>query len=214
MTKKSKKFFLLIVLVILAVTGLALGGTFATEETLTLTGEKNQLEDGKNFNVSAEFIHSNNGDAGYTDLLNAPAFHDAAKWCPGRTEIIYLRLTNEEAFPVSATVQMHVTETGFDDVLSYAVIEEDLLANNKAAHPTSWDAYAQKAGNENVHVLAKATHTLMDKVTLIPDQPRYLALAIHMDESATSRYEKKDLNMHFSLRYDANYAPGETPGPG
>lgn len=207
MTKKSKKLFLLIALVVLAVGVTALSGTFATG--VNYNESETKLEGETNFNVDVQYVHSNSGSTEYADLLTATAFSDSSKWCPGRTEIIYLKLTNMEAFPINCTVDLNVTESEFDSVLSYSVMEGDLLADNKKSHPVNWADYVSKAGNLST-VLSEGKHTLLDKKTLIGNAPCYLALAIHMDENATNDYENKVMKMNFSLRFDADYAPGTT----
>ncbi len=208
MTKKSKKLFLLIALVVLAVGVTAMSGTFATG--VSYTGSETTLEGENAFDVDVQYIHSNSGATEYADLLSTTAFSDSSKWCPGRTEIIYLKLTNNEAFPINCTVDLNVTESAFDNVLSYSVLKDDLLSNNKANHPASWADYVEKA-NQQPKVLSKGKHTLLEKETLpVGNPPCYLALAIHMDENATNDYENKVMKMNFSLRFDANYAPGTT----
>ena len=209
MTKKSKKLFLLIALVVLAVGVTALSGTFAS--TVDYNTEKEDVAENKSYDVDVQYVHSNSGSTEYADLLSTTAFSDSSKWCPGRTEIIYLKLTNNEAFPINCTVDLNVTESEFDSVLSYSVMEGDLLYNNKENHPTSWADYVSKAGNLST-VLSEGKHTLLEKETLVGNTPCYLALAIHMDENATSEYENKTLEMNFILRYDAMYEPGKIPG--
>ena len=205
MTKKSKKLFLLIALIVLAVGVTALSGTFATD--VSYTGSGTTLEGETNFNVDVQYVHSNSGSTEYADLLTTTAFSDSSKWCPGRTEIIYLKLTNKEAFPINCTVDLNVTKSEFDSVLSYSVLKGDLLYNNKENHPTSWADYVEKA-NQQLNELSEGKHTLLEKETLpVGNAPCYLALAIHMDENATSEYENKTLEMNFILRYDAMDLP-------
>lgn len=207
MTKKSKKLFLLIALVVLAAGVTALSGTFAS--TVDYNTEKEDVAENKSYNVDVQYVHSNSSSTEYADLLSTTAFSDSSKWCPGRTEIIYLKLTNKEAFPINCTVDLNVTESEFDSVLSYSVMEDDLLSNNKENHPTSWADYVEKANQQpKPKVLSKGKHTLLEKETLIGNDPCYLALAIHMDENATNDYENKVMKMNFSLRFDADYAPG------
>ncbi len=207
-TKRSKKLVMLLALALLALGLAALSGTFAS--TVDYNTEKKNVAENKSYYVDVQYVHSNSGTAEYADLLNTTAFSDSSKWCPGRTEIIYLKLTNKEAFPINCTVDLNVTESEFDSVLSYSVMEGDLLYNNKENHPTSWADYVSKAGNLST-VLSKGKYTLLEEETLIGNAPCYLALAIHMDENATSEYENKTLKMNFILRYDAMYEPGEIP---
>lgn len=209
MTKKSKKLFLLIALVVLAVGVTALSGTFATG--VNYNDAETKLDTNESYAVDVQYVHSNSGNTEYADLLSTTAFSDSSKWCPGRTEIIYLKLTNNEAFPINCTVDLNVTDSQFGSVLSYSVLKDDLLSNNKANHPASWADYVEKA-NQQPKELFKGKHTLLEKETLLgSDAPCYLALAIHMDENATNDYENKVMKMNFSLRFDADFKPGFVP---
>lgn len=208
MTKNSKRLCLVIAVAVLAVGIAALSGTFATG--VTYDDEKLALTDSNRYNVSVRYIHSNDISAGYKDIFSAGNFTGASKWCPGRTEIIYLKLQNNEAFPVNCTVSLNVQETAFDDTLRYAVLSRDLLTDRQNQHPANWAEYVQQA--DPAAVLTEGAHILWEKQPLpIDGTEQYLALAIHMDENATNEYENKTMKMNFILRFDANYEPGAAP---
>ena len=207
MTKSvNKRLVILLTVLVIACGGLfALNGTFAgrvtyDNEQVVLTGE--------NFNVNLEYL---NGGS-YVSLFsgNAQPFPENSKWCPGRSEIVYLKLSNAEAFPVDCSLSLKVKDSGFDDVISYAVIAKELVPGSEA-HPTSWEDFVSKAAN-GAAVLADGTHQLTERQTLMPGDERFLALCMHMSEEATSQYQNKQMNLQFALRTNANYEPGAIPG--
>lgn len=198
---------LLAALIVLGGGMLALNGTFATQ--VDYTGEKTVLGNGQEFNVSLEYFK----DGEYVSLFDvAQPFSDSSKWCPGRSEIVYLRLSNKEQFPVSCSLTLNVKENGFDEQLQYAILPGNLLADG-AVHPASWSEFVQ-ATEKNAAVLTQGKHQLIEEKTLLnPGEPndQYLALCIHMNEGADSSYQNKKLSMNFSLLLDANYEPGSEP---
>lgn len=205
MTRTVNKRLLILLAAFVLVCGgmIALRGTFASQVEYT---DSNKVElDGKSFNVDLQYWNGTD----YVSLFagNAQPFSDTSLWCPGRSEIVYLRLVSEENFPINAVLSLKVGNNGFDDVISYAVMQQDLLADS-AAHPTSWSDYVSRT--EGAKVLAgNTTHELLEVTPLTDSQ--CLALCLHMDESATSQYQNKQLSMNFALRLDADYEPGSDP---
>ena len=217
---KSKRIAPLLVALLLLSAGLTLvGGTFATQmsQNVDYSTQLTDLSADQTLNYNVDLLYYNaavNGPTGaYTSMLrpNTPVFSSSDLWCPGRTEIVYLKLINAEAFTVDCTLALNVTESGFDDVLSYAVIEEDLLSGT-TKHPTNWTDFIAAAQPENKGTLAvtPADQPLKlhedSKLTLAAGETKYLALGIHMSEGATSDYVGKVLEMSFGLRVDANFA--------
>ena len=195
---------LLAALIVLGGGMLALNGTFATQ--VDYTGEKTVLGNGQEFNVSLEYVK----DGEYVSLFDdAQPFSDSSKWCPGRSEIVYLRLSNKEQFPVKCSLTLNVNENGFDEQLQYAILPGNLLADG-AVHPASWSEFVQ-ATEMSAAVLTQGKHQLIEGKTLLNPDVQYLALCIHMNEGADSSYQNKKLSMNFSLRLDADYEPGSEP---
>lgn len=198
---------LLAALIVLGGGMLALNGTFATQ--VDYTGEETVLGNGQEFNVSLEYLK----DGKYVSLFDdAQPFSDSSKWCPGRSEIVYLKLSNNELFPINCTLALNVYETEFDDQLQYAILPVNLFADN-TQHPASWREFVQAAEN-NAKVLGQGTHHLINEKTMLnPDEnnAQYIALCIHMNEDADSSYQNKKLSMNFSLRLDADFKPGYNP---
>jgi len=209
----NRKLWLLIALLAVALGAAAYGGTFSSQ--VSYTGEETGIADDTSYQVAVEFLHSNNYNASnikYSDLLASAAFTDASSFCPNRTEIIYLKLTNQEAFPINYSLALKVKENGFGDALTYAVISgQDLLADQKKAHPANWAAYLLMA-DAAPSVLSVTgedqAHPVADKVLLEPGGVSHLAVAVHMDENAGNEYQDKKLNMQFAVRFDADYQPG------
>lgn len=198
---------LLAALVVLGGGMLALNGTFATQ--VDYTGEETVLGNGQEFNVSLEYVK----DGEYVSLFdNAQPFSDSSKWCPGRSEIVYLKLSNNELFPINCTLALNVNETEFDDQLQYAILPVNLFADD-AHHPASWSEFVQVT-EKSAAVLAHGEHLLIEEKTLLnpgENNAQYIALCIHMNEEADSSYQNKKLSMNFSLRLDANFEPGYNP---
>lgn len=197
---------LLAALVVLGGGILAINGTFASN--VNYNSPKTVLDSSQNFNVSLEYLK----DGKYVSLFDdAQPFSDSSKWCPGRSEIVYLKLCNNELFPINCTLALNVNETEFDDQLQYAILPVNLFADD-AQHPASWNEFVLAANN--AEVLSQGTHHLINEKTLLnPDEnnAQYIALCIHMNEDADSSYQNKKLSMNFSLRLDADYEPGSNP---
>lgn len=198
---------LLAALVVLGGGILAINGTFASN--VNYNTPKTVLDSSQNFNVSLEYLK----DGKYVSLFDdAQPFSDSSKWCPGRSEIVYLKLSNNELFPINCTLALNVNETEFDDQLQYAILPVNLFADD-AQHPASWREFVQAAEN-NAKVLGQGTHHLINEKTMLyPDEnnAQYIALCIHMNEDADSSYQNKKLSMNFSLRLDADFEPGYDP---
>ena len=216
-TGHKKSVFILAALIVLAVGIMMLGNTFATG--LKLEGAA--PEGISDFNVSFQYFDQEQEKYLPVDLKTAA--QDTAQqdspitkgmfWCPGRTEIIYLQVQNEEAFPVSATVSVNVTGSGFGKTLTYAVIEGDAHKD----HPTTWQSYlaqAQASGETGILEAGSGqgkAYTLLQKDMGIGEGPAYIALAIHMAEDASNMYQNNTMNLEFALRIDADYEAGQKP---
>lgn len=206
MERATAKRFGIILAALIAIVGgiLVMRGTFATQ--VTYSGNAVELV-GDKFDVALEYLNNNS----YVSLFgDTDPFSDASKWCPGRSEIVYLKLSNNEAFPINYTLTLDVTDTQFDDQFQYAVLPKNLFADN-TQHPGSWAEFVQ-ATNAQAKTLSMGKHELMPEKTQLLDGDsgaQYIALCIHMNEDTDSSYQNKQLAMHFTLRLDADYKPGE-----
>jgi len=214
-----KKFaFLLAALLVLSMGAVWVGGTFATDVDTSDPAQKNDISNGTDvlsYKVGFDYYDGQN----YTSLLpaNQPVsnantsentFAKDMFFCPGRTEIVYLKVTNNEEFPVKCHVSLNVANTGFDSTLSFAAVNAnaDLVTGPM---PASWDAFVKQAGSQKV--LSKGAHALVSDRVLGPRESCYVAVAIHMEEHASNDYMNKSLDMSFSLRIYAKYRTGARP---
>lgn len=210
----GKKKFLLVLVLLIAGLGISLlTGTFSAQ--VSYDDSMTEVEAGQSYQVDVGYQHSNALTGTYRDLLTSAVFTDASTFCPNRTEIVYLQVTNREAFPINFSLALKVTETGFGNTLSYAPLTGvDLLKDNKKNHPTSWESYlaaAQVSPMPLSKTVNDQLHTVSDRMLVLPGETIPLALAVHMDQNAGNEYQNKDLHMNFVVRIDANYAPGTIP---
>ena len=224
MFKTKSRFALLSAIVIVMAMGVMLvGNTFANQVDYTSTETSLDSVDGykdKNYSVALDYTRTRNGEYN-NSMLNGgvAAFNQSTLWCPGRTEIVYLKLTNTERFATSCSLSLDVGASGFDNTLTYAVI--DNLESNSTSHPTNWLNFETIAANaqrdtEEVKtgtLTGNTAYPLLYRELLATNETHYLALAIHMDEGADSTYQGKTMNLEFTLTVDADYKPGETPAP-
>lgn len=205
MTKSvNKRLLILLAAFVLVLGGMwALRGTFAS---MVNYNDAEQKLEGERYNMALQYWNGSE----YVSLLGDNAqqpFTDGSAMCPGRSEIAYLRLTNNEEFPIDTTLSLDVTASGFDNTISYAVLEGDWVNNQE--RPASWSDFAARANGSKV--LSVDKHELQKLEPLPARETRWLAVCIHMDESATSAYQNQRMEMKFDLRMNANYKPGEDP---
>lgn len=205
MTKSvNKRLLILLAAFVLVLGGMwALRGTFAS--MVNYEGGEEKLA-GKQYNVALQYWNGSE----YVSLLGDNAqqpFTDGSAMCPGRSEIAYLQLTNNEKFPIDTILSLDVASSGFDSTISYAVLEGDWVNNQE--HPASWSEFSDRANGSKV--LSVAKHELQKLEPLPAGETRWLAVCIHMDENATSAYQNKRMEMKFDLRMNANYEPGVDP---
>lgn len=204
--KRRKSVFLSAAVLAILLGTVLIGSTFASN--VGYSGDADPVETA--YNVDFEY---HNGNGNYLPLKDNSNLTQNTLWCPGRTEILYIRLQNDEKFTANCTLTLNVTDTGFGETLTYAIYDGDLKKLDTP--PKSWPAFKGMArtleGGVNDVVLSKKEHKLLNKEQLDPEEELYLALAIHMDENASSIYEGKTLKYDLVLQIDANYQPGETP---
>lgn len=206
MTKKSKKLFLLIALVVLAVGVTALSGTFATG--VNKIGEPEYYD--TPFTVTLEYYDYWNELQGYKALDKV--FDQTFPWCPGRTEVLYLKLTNGEKFPVECGLTMAAGKSELNDVFTYAVLKN--LQRNDTNHPQDWDNFKSSIVYEVIQPESKMTQgdLLAYPLTVLnAGETVYFAVGLHMSESATNEYANKQLPLTFNLRINADFEPGFIP---
>jgi len=210
---RRKTVYILAALIVLAAGVALVGGTLAYNLGVNQSGAGDTPENGKDYAVSFDYF-SESANA-YASVVQADsnAIKEGKFWCPGRTEIFYLRIKNNEKFPVECTVKLNVLNTEFGDTLTYSAIIADLLGNNKKNHPSDWAEFKAKADGEKE--LEVGSHKLLNEYLLVPAaytesgvNETYVAVAIHMDEKASSIYQNKKMEFTFSIQVDAEYEPG------
>ena len=229
--RKRRPVFLSAVILAVLLGSVIIGSTFAYTWQDSVSYTKNAESIGTlDYAVDLKYAKTRGvADNSYASLLaaNTAAFNDSMLWCPGRTELVYLQLTNNELFAVDCSLKLNVTNSEFDDVLTYAVEDVltyaviDDLKSTSNEHPSSWGNFYANAGVKGV--LTEGEHALRsvpvsaesndktDKIRLSPNESHFLTLAIHMNEEAPSDYEGKKLEFSFDLHVDANYKPGVDP---
>ena len=220
-TRSSRPVFLSAAIMTILLGTVLIGGTFASGG-IYAGSSQGTPENSKKYNVSLSYYNGNN----YVSLLPPEDPISSTLWCPGKTEILYLKLENNEDFATSCTLTLNVTDTGFGNTLTYAVYDGDLKPeepnSTTVQKPKSWTEFksmaielekSDKPGKKEA-VLTRASHKLLNQGLLDPvtlGDTRCLAVAIHMDENASSDYQGKTLKYDLVLQIDANYQPGETP---
>ena len=204
----------LLILAIILCGAMALGSTFATG-----VNKSDSLDDRYLANTQLDYdvslAYYDKAQKGYSkSLLSSSPFTDVV-WCPGYTDIVYLKLTNEEAFPVTCELDIVVDESGLDDKMSYAVIYG--LQPEMENQPSNWAAFSAKANIVDTLIKKSpqkaSTYKITKEVLVAPGDSgsRYYALAIHMDEKASNTYQGQSMKLSFNLRVNADFEHGATP---
>lgn len=218
-SRTRRPVFLSAVILVVLLGSVLIGSTFAGNVSYN---EPMETLKGESYNVDLKYTRTR-GSKTYLSMLdenNRKAFQEGMFWSPNRTEIVYLQLTNNEAFPVECMPRLDVGLNQFDNMLSYAVI--DKLKSTDASQPSSWKAFSDKAALENNNGVSDVLPSNTDPDTRIPcnlcqtnillgpGESYFLALAIHMDKDASSKYRNKTLEFEFAVQVNANYKPGVT----
>lgn len=213
----KKLLVVLLALALFACSVMALGGTFATQvDYLNKDLEKDFSYNKKlDYNVDIQF-YAPEGNEEYKDFLKVSPLNGTV-WCPGYTKIVYLKVTNNEAFPVDCELGMTVDQSGFGETLKYAVIYG--LKPNAEDHPSDWKSFNNRA-NETGTLIKQGnletkdySHTVFDRAVFASSETnsQYFALAIHMDENATNQYQNAELDLTFHFRVNADNKPSPEP---
>lgn len=216
-TGRKKTVFILAALIVLAVGVTLMGNTLANG----VTKNNSAVNAGDNYNVLFQY---RNPQKEYVNVPqdasaeNVNAVTEGMFWCPGRTEIIYLKLDNQELFATEGTVSVDVYGSGFGETLTYAVIHGETLPQL-----SSWKEFLDKASESN-KLVAGSSKANAKNYVLLSNQPLdiqsaenpaandyYIAFAIHMDENASNAYQNNSIYIDLKLQVDANYKPGVNP---
>ena len=236
-TGRKKTVFILAALIVLALGVALVGNTLATGINRNSQADELKGQAGV-YNVDISYLAA---DKHYVSLnvQDGASFSKDMFWCPGRTEIVYLKITNYEKFIVECSPILSVSKdstqtANLGDVLTYAVIH-NLKTPADLQDYSNWDQFLNAANDPNGiggsgrlsvddHVAFKtadnksvmfplAAASVNDAGKMIPadNGNAYFALAIHMDEDASNSYQNAKLNLLINLKVDANYKPGADP---
>lgn len=197
----KKLLALLVTLALLAMGLFAMGSTFAGQVDRS-DGDKEKLTDTQDFSITVDYYA--NGSYSKPLLVGSPVFTENVLWCPNKTEIVYLKIASGEDFPVESTLSMEVGSNGLNDVMEYVILPG--LTPTSANLPKSWADL-----KDNAVKLTAGSQPIFTNLAMNDNTPVYYAVALHMNENASSDYQNKALNLTFKLRTDANYTHGETP---
>lgn len=208
----NKRLMLLLLAMAMLVCGV-MGSTFATQ--FVPSGDKNPQYDGDtalDYNVEVKYCNAVDEGYAYTFSADKKIFSENVLWCPGKTEIIYFQVKNEESQVVECIMDLFVTKNEFEDVMQYAVVVGDLVTG-QIAHPQNWDKFVEMSANKKsvpLQVCSANDDSIKNpvvKVALEPGAIYSYALAIHMSENASNWYQEKELQMNIRFRVNANTVP-------
>jgi len=211
MNRHGKSSTLLLVMLILLAGAMLVGGTFAEQFTLDDKGPQDRENDtsAMDYAVTLSYFDADAAVPGYVDMFTSTgSVTDGLFWCPGRTEVIYLKVKSEEQFPVQAIVSVKAANVDgmakFGNTLSYKVF--DGIEQTDTLPVSSWaevtDETPLTVGENAIELFRK------ELLPATSTGEHYVALAIHMDENADSQYRNAQMNLDFSLRVNANNEPG------
>lgn len=184
----------LLALALLSLSMVALGGTFAS----TVNKEGTEEQSSTDYRVIVTCRDSKGQSVNL--FSGSPVLTEQTFWCPGRTEILYLDVTNNESFPVECILNLTVDDNEFGQMMEYAVI-------NGNEYPNNWSDFEKKSQKSSV-LNTNTTYEIFNFPASAPltGGPHHFALAIHMSENATNEYQEKTMQLTFDLRINADNA--------
>lgn len=212
--KSTKKSLLASGLALLVCCTLLIGTTFAWF-TDSATNSGNRIEagtldidllmdlDGKGTSYGYESIADGEGDI-FSENGNG------INWEPGRTEIVYLAVQNNGT--LAASFDLDVIPTAIEgkqhlgEVLEFAVLDDmksfdELTADN-------WTELTENLDQgQNLFEKLNTTRRVVEDEIVNKGETKYLALAVHMKETAESEYENAAVNI--DVQVNATQAPVE-----
>lgn len=184
---------------------MSVGGVFASQ--VMRTGEAPDPDkDTAHMNYAVTLYDT----AANQDAIQNGVFRNSTSWCPGRTEIAYLTLTNGEKFPVEVDLSLVNVTNGFDGYLTYALLEPAGDINPHQHNTQNWAAFKQIAQKNGTMPATKAELPMMNK-TLAPGETYSFAFAVHMAEGTPDSYQQAEMNFEFGMTVTADFAAGADP---
>lgn len=206
--RHGKSTFFVVMMTLLICGVLAIGATYAydtyenytsveTQQTVTYQDVKFDLKIRKNGNY-VSMLGENGAKAFTSDIL----------WEPGKTEIVYLRVeNNENDKKINCRVALEVPESTFGDALQYAVIKADTIP----AGIDNWNEFnsaadkkgtLQKTGSTNAWYefwnRTSVENVLLDSTEIVAEGWQDFILAIHMREDAGNDVKNASMSLDFT----------------
>lgn len=210
MTGGYRKMKLFSLMVALVVVGLAVvGGTWATQERVMYSTPQETLPPEKEFAVVLKYYNKGEEEYKVPDGTKDNNVFSECIWCPGRTELVTLKIENNEQFAVDIDLQMLIdNESGLGNVLTAAWIVENTESYS------SWydfrDAASSNVSRLNVSPIKVLDGSGRNEYAIPANGKIEVELAVHMDESATSEYANLSIKIDFKMQVNADYEPGTT----
>ena len=211
MTGGYRRMKLFSLMVALIVAGLAVvGGTWATGALYD--GEGKEVPDDTSYDVDLTYYNGKD----YATIEDSVNCFGTGWWCPGKTQIVYLKVENRENFAVNATVALNVGESTFDpNVMEYAFYVADTSLHNESDSPSNWSEFKIEAESNWGALVKNGSYKMIEQVELSDGQKvKYIALAIHMNENASNSNQNQSMELGFSIQIDSLFDPNGTPDPG
>ncbi len=197
-TKSTKRALLMSGLALLMCFAMLVGSTFAWF-TDSVTSAGNKIKAGNldvqllmfNGNEYADISNSINPIFGDEDSLSGENVNAATLWEPGKTQVAYLAIKNNGSLALKYTVGLNVTNVSKE---LYKVMKYDIVENATNEAPvTAWNRAEGKS-------VVEGTQAVTDGYILLqPNQTRFFALAIHMDEAAGNEYQNGQVDFDITI---------------
>lgn len=159
--------------------------------------------DGKGTSYSYESIANKEGDI-FSKNGNG------INWEPGRTEIVYLAVQNNGT--LAASFDLDVIPTAIEgkqhlgEVLEFAVLD-DVKSFDKLTADNWTELTENLDQGQNLFEKLNTTRRVVEDEIVNKGETKYLALAVHMKETAESEYENAAINI--DVQVNATQAPVE-----
>jgi len=233
MTGGYRKMKLFSLMVALLVAGLAVvGGTWATLATVNY----GVSETAKPHDLNVDISYFDSKGVEHSMGANTKEVFSDRTWCPGRTEIVYLKVKNNEAFPIDMNLELVMEENQFAgaNTMTMAWLTERDLSQlkTKIAACSDWIDFCDAVGVQVANKRQQNTGVVIpDQITVLKkskgeaekilsghnqnlveaNNEYYVALAIHMAESATSTEAGKTMSVKFKWQANSNEFPTTQP---
>jgi len=193
--KTTKRALLSSVLSLILCMSMLIGTTFAWfTDSVTSTGNRIQsgtlqvdlLMDKKETGNADDYVSIADGDG---DIFSE-ATGNGILWEPGKTEIVYLAVSNEGNLALKYNIVLDITDNGLAGALEYAIMDGAKATDLAVA--TKWADIEAYTGAQ-IGDMPTGRQVAAPNGKLEEDGIDYFALAVHMKEEAGNEYQDKDI---------------------